>query len=81
MQASGEGVIWSVRDEILKQEPIKEKGKVVGYQTVITDEGVLDKRLFISEPEFASTLRVMGRDGSTLSAVLRMAGITVIFGS
>ncbi len=69
--SSGEGVIWAVRDPVTKQEPIKEKGRVTGYQTVVVDDGVEDKRLLILESEFASALRVMGRDGSTLSAVLR----------
>jgi hypothetical protein len=35
------------------------------------DPGILDKRLLIYEPEFSSALRVMGRDGNTLSAQLR----------
>ncbi len=35
------------------------------------DPGVGDKRLMVLESEFASTLRVMGRDGSTLSPVIR----------
>ena len=37
------------------------------------DEGVLDKRLVVLESEFASTLRVVGRDGNTLSALIRTA--------
>jgi len=71
--SSGEGLIWSVRDAIEKEEAIKEKGKIVGYQTVTVDTGVEDKRLLVTEGEFASTLRVMGRDGNTLSAVIRNA--------
>lgn len=35
------------------------------------DAGVTDKRLLILETEFSSALRVMGRDGNTLSAQLR----------
>ena len=70
---SGEGLIWAVRDPIEKQEPIKEKGKVTGYQRVIVDEGVEDKRLLVIEAEFASVLQVMGRDSNTLSAVIRNA--------
>jgi len=35
--------------------------------------GVYDKRLLVYEPEFSSALRVMGRDGNTLSAQLRQA--------
>ena len=66
--SSGEGLIWAVRDEILKRE--KRKGK---YEDVVADPGVSDKRLLVVEGEFGSTLRVMQRDGSTLSAVLRLA--------
>src|ERR1035437_6687427 len=66
--SSGEGVIWAVRDPIEEQQPIKEKGRVVDYQTVITDPGVSDKRLLLLESEFASTLKVAERDGCTLSA-------------
>lgn len=71
--SSGEGLIWAVRDEIEKQEPIREGRTITGYQTVIADKGVDDKRLLVIEPEFASVLRVAGRDGSTLSAVYRQA--------
>ncbi len=71
--SSGEGLIWSVRDPIERRDPVKEKGHVVGYETVIADPGVEDKRLLILEPEFSRTLRVMGRDGNTLSAVIRQA--------
>jgi hypothetical protein len=71
--SSGEGLIWSVRDQIEKQQPIKDDGRVVGYQTIIEDPGILDKRLLAMESELASVLRVMGRDGSTLSAQIRQA--------
>jgi len=37
------------------------------------DLGVQDKRLLVVEGEFASTLRVLKRDGNTLSAVIRNA--------
>jgi len=68
--SSGEGLIWAVRDPITKKE--KEKGKKTYIDTVV-DEGVTDKRLLIIESEFASTLRVMGRDGNTLSPLIRNA--------
>lgn len=58
--ASGEGLIWAVRDP---QIPL----------TGAPIEGVVDKRLLVVESEFASTLRVMMRDGNTLSALLRDA--------
>jgi len=71
--SSGEGLIWEVRDPIEKQEPIREKQHIVGYQTAIVDQGVNDKRLLVVEAEFASTLKVMTREGNTLSAVIRQA--------
>jgi hypothetical protein len=37
------------------------------------DPGISDKRLLVFEPEFSLPLRVMGRDGNTLSAQLRQA--------
>src|SRR5207302_1380788 len=60
--SSGEGLISEVRDPIEKQEPIREKQRIIGYQTAIVDQGVTDKRLLVVEQEFASTLRVMTRD-------------------
>jgi Protein of unknown function (DUF3987) len=71
--SSGEGLIWGVRDKVEKREPIREGGRVVDYQTVETDAGVSDKRLLVIEPELASTLRVLGREGSTLSPLIRQA--------
>lgn len=71
--SSGEGLIWTVRDPIFKDVPIRKKGKIVGNQKQLVDEGVSDKRLFIIEGEFASTLKVMGREGNTLSALIRNA--------
>jgi hypothetical protein len=70
---SGEGVIWAVHDPIEKREPIKERGRVVDYQMVEVDAGVLDKRLMVLESEFAQVLRVMQREGNSLSVVLRCA--------
>ncbi len=58
--SSGEGLIWAVRDAVRKGE-------------TILDEGVTDKRLLIVEPEFASVLKAAGREGNTLSAILRQA--------
>ena len=62
-----------MRDPIYKTKAIKEKGKVIDYQQVMVDPGEDDKRLLVIEPEFASTLTVMGREGNTLSAVMRQA--------
>jgi hypothetical protein len=72
--SSGEGLIWAVRDPIVKREAVREKGKPTGeYQAVVVDQGVRDKRLMVLEAEFASILRVLGRDGNTLSAIIRQA--------
>ncbi|MBC8286367.1 MAG: DUF3987 domain-containing protein [Nitrospinae bacterium] len=71
--SSGEGLIWVVRDPIEKQDPIKYKGRVIDYQTVIIDPGVDDKRALIMESEFAQALKVISREGNTLSPVMRNA--------
>ncbi len=71
--SSGEGLIWGVRDAIEKQEPIREQKRVIGYEKVVVDPGVSDKRLLIIEQELAATLRVMARDGSILSTTIRQA--------
>jgi hypothetical protein len=71
--SSGEGLIWAVRDPILRKEPIKEKGKITGHVEVTADDGVTDKRRLVIEPEFAKVLRVASREGNTLSATVREA--------
>ena len=71
--SSGEGLIWKVRDKIVKMEPVRQKGRVIDYQEVIDDPGVSDKRLLVIEPEFASVLKVMRREGNTLSPVIRQS--------
>lgn len=72
--SSGEGLIHAVRDPSYKTVTRKdtETGLYVTSQEMV-DAGVDDKRLLALEPEFASTLRVMKRDGSTLSAIIRQA--------
>jgi hypothetical protein len=57
---SGEGIIWVVRDPILKGDKL-------------VDEGVQDKRLLLLESEFAQILEVVQRNGDTTSEVLRRA--------
>ena len=72
--SSGEGLIWAVRDPITETKSIKEKGRHTGeYETVMTDHGIADKRLFVVESEFANVLKVMAREGNTLSPVIRAA--------
>ncbi|MDP9359734.1 MAG: YfjI family protein, partial [Chloroflexota bacterium] len=62
--ASGEGLIWAIRDPI---EGVK-KGEVVEV-----DPGIADKRLLAVEEEFSAVCRVATRDGNTLSETIRRA--------
>ena len=62
--SSGEGLIWEVRD------PIE---KTVKGEVTVVDEGITDKRLLVCEAEFSAPLRVMAREGNTLSATIRQA--------
>ena len=71
--SSGEGLIWAVRDPITQRQPVKEKGRVTDYEDVLVDPGVEDKRLLVVEGEFATALRVLGREGNILSAAVRNA--------
>jgi len=71
--STGEGLIWAIRDPIEKREPIKERGRITDYQTVVDDPGVSDKRLLVNEGEFSRPLRAMQRDGNNLSSVMREA--------
>jgi len=71
--STGEGLIWQVRDKIEQQQPVREKGRVVEYQTVEVDPGVSDKRLLVIEEEFAGTLKVMAREANTLPPTIRQA--------
>lgn len=58
--SSGEGLIFAVRDPVVKG-PVTE------------DEGIADKRLLITEGEFAHVVKNLGREGNILSAVIREA--------
>jgi hypothetical protein len=71
--ASGEGLIYRVRDAIEEQKPVRVKGRITGYEAVITDHGEPDKRLLLIEPEFARVLQVIERETNTLSCVLRQS--------
>lgn len=68
--SSGEGLIWAVRDPIYKSERNKRTGQV---EEVLVDNGVDDKRLLVTETEFAQPLKVMSRPTNILSPVLRSA--------
>lgn len=71
--SSGEGLIWQVRDPIVKREPIKQNGRVTDYESVVTDSGIDDKRLLAFESEFALVLRALEREGNRLSGIIRDA--------
>lgn len=60
--SSGEGLVWAIRDP---------SGSDKNGDP--TDQGVEDKRLLVIEGEFGGALRVAGREGSSLSSILRSA--------
>lgn len=62
--SSGEGLIHAVRDRVVS-------GK--GEDLVVLDEGAADKRLMVVEGELAGPLKVMAREGNTLSILIRQA--------
>lgn len=61
--SSGEGLVHRVRDPIERRN---KKGEIE-----VVDDGVTDKRLLVVETEFTGVLKVMIREGNTLSPVLR----------
>ena len=65
--SSGEGLKFNVRDAREEMKKTK-RGELV---TEVVDAGITDKRLLVIEPEFASALRAMQRQGNTLSATIR----------
>jgi hypothetical protein len=64
--SSGEGLINEVRDEAKKWNAQEQSEEIV-------DAGIKDKRLLVTEPEFAAALVVADRHGNTLSPVIRKA--------
>src|SRR5665213_1393293 len=72
---SGEGLIWHVRDRET------EEGRAAGLRSMgvgaaiqfMSAVGVPDKRLLVTETEFAAPLKVMARDTNTLSPIIRNA--------
>ena len=68
--SSGEGLVYPIRDATTKLEKVKGTKE---FMTVTDDPGCNDKRLLAQETEFAGALRVMKRDGNTLSRVVRDA--------
>lgn len=67
--SSGEGLIWAVRDPILRHKV----GKEGGIEEHIEDEGVADKRLLTIEEEFPAVLKVAAREKNIVSDILRRA--------
>jgi hypothetical protein len=67
--SSGEGLIWAIRNPILKRRKNK-KGETEEYEE---DPGVTDKRLFTVEEEFSAVLKVASREANTLSDIVRGA--------
>lgn len=70
--SSGEGLIYRVRDPIEKMVQVG-RGDKRHPELQVVDPGVDDKRLLVRESEFATVLRVLQRDGNSLSAVMRTA--------
>jgi hypothetical protein len=67
--SSGEGLVWTVRDEASKLlKPEDDGGE---WTEEVVDPGIEDKRLLVIESEFAQALKVMARPGNTLSPALR----------
>jgi Protein of unknown function (DUF3987) len=64
--SSGEGLVSEVRDERKEWNKKEDREETV-------DPGVADKRLMVTEAEFAGALAVMERHGNTLSSVIRDA--------
>lgn len=67
--STGEGLKFNVRDA--KEET--KTNKAGEWVTEVVDDGVIDKRLFVQESEFASVLRAVERQGNTLSPTVREA--------
>lgn len=62
--ASGEALVWALRDPIFGMEDGEAK---------CVDEGVEDKRLLITEGEFSAILKIAAKEQNTLSDQLRDA--------
>jgi len=52
---------------------VETMGDNTEYKKSLVDAGVSDKRLLVYEAEFAAALKVMVRDGNTLSTMIRLA--------
>lgn len=67
--ASGEGIIWRIRDAC----EIKKSGRKKPDAPPEIDTGEPDKRLLVYQAEFGAILRLKQRDGNTLGDYLRTA--------
>lgn len=77
------GTSWNrVRDVLARIDPDWARDRIQsglssgeGLIAAVADnaEAAVDRRLFIVQPELANTLKVMGREGNTLSPVIREA--------
>lgn len=76
--SSGEGLIFHVRDEMTVMKPKKierlpEDEWPDELVEVTIDVGSMEKRCMVIEPEFARVLKVINREGNTLSSVIRQS--------
>jgi hypothetical protein len=72
--ASGEGLMWEVRDPVVRRERRGGKNsQPVSYEEIQVDVGIDDKRALFVESEFGSTLAIMSREGNSLSGIVRQA--------
>jgi hypothetical protein len=69
--SSGEGLVYAVRDPIYA--PKKGKQASSSPEMELADPGVADKRLMLIQSEFGVVLKIMARDGNSLSGTLREA--------
>lgn len=72
---SGEGIVWAVRDPIVKRrKPRKgEPPEPDGLVEEVVDEGIADKRRLFLAREFSAVLKAAAREANTASDVLREA--------
>jgi hypothetical protein len=63
--SSGEGLIYNVRDPVYTTD---DKG-----QLKVSDPGIADKRLLVTETEFSGPLKMFARQGNILSDIIRNA--------
>jgi len=68
--STGEGLIAAVKDSFTKQTLNKTTGML---EEKVIEPGVDDKRLIVTEGEFANALKVAKREGNILSGILRNA--------